>query len=151
MKFSDLTKSIKLITIEEKLVSPELLNAQYNPDRFESYTQCADGLEITKSPHADFLANFQGLNVRESRYYKMHKLYGRDDKWIFAKIDKFMQLHYSIMTDGVKENVIVLEKPLVENDYNDKYEIFEGHHRTASCLVNKIRVPIVVCSFTKNE
>jgi len=140
MKFSDLIKNINENIYTEKVINIEKIKAQYNPDRFKFWRFLHKGpdqevLNMLYSPHYRFLKEYQEqINIKNTTYYNLQKLYGRNDKWIINKINNFIELFESIKKYGCKEKITVLSKPLVENKYNNNFEIFEGHHRL-SCLL----------------
>lgn len=132
--FSKLTKRVDTTNYTEMLVDISQIKAQYNPDRFRFWKELHEGpkgeeLNMLYSPHCRLL---QG---DASSYYKMQKLYGRNDGWIKTKMDGFIEIFNSIQDEGIRDNIHILSKPLVKNKYNDSFEIFEGHHRVACCLV----------------
>ena len=141
MNFKELMKKVdkqKSINIE---IETKKLHAQYNPSRFKYWKSLHEGpkdevLNMIHSPHYRFLKNYKEQNIKTTSYYKLQKLYGRNDKWIRNKIDEFIIMYENIKTNGYEEDpkVIILRTPLVINDYNYSYEIFEGHHRVAICL-----------------
>lgn len=134
MKYAALTKKVDINNYTEILVDINQIKAQYNPDRFKFWKSLHEGpeeevLNMLCSPH------YKLLMGDDRAYYKMQKLYGRNDKWIKKKATAFLDLYSSICEGGVREKIIVLNKPLVKNKYNDGFEIYEGHHRIACCLV----------------
>lgn len=137
--FSKLTKKANLDNYTESLIDINEIKAQYNPDRFKFWKLLHEGpkeevLNMIYSPHCRFLRD------KEAVYYKMHQLYGKNDRWIRNKIKKFINLFEEIKKDGgCRDNIIILKKPLVKNEYNNRFEIFEGHHRVACCLILGIK------------
>ena len=134
MNFSKLTKRVDTNNYMEILVNINQIKAQYNPDRFRYWQALHEGpekevLNMLYSPHYRLLTGGDGV------YYRMQKLYGRNDKWIRKKIEGLRELFNSIKKEGMQENITILNKPLVKNKYNGGFEIFEGHHRLACCLV----------------
>lgn len=143
------SKLLKKIDINNHTISDIIITqikAQYNPDRFKFWKSLHEGpeievLDMVYSPHYRFLkqyVNQKGININKTAYYKLQSMYGRNDKWIHLKIDKFINLFNSVRKEGFKENVIVLSKPVVDNEYNSGFEIFEGHHRIACGLILNI-------------
>lgn len=133
MSFSKLIKNINCDNYKEADVRLDLIKAQYNPDRFKFWKSLHVGpkkevLNMLYSPH------FKLLKGYNDPYIKMQILYGKNDKLINDKVNKLISLCCDILACGLKESIIVLNKPLVENKYNDSFEIFEGHHRLACCL-----------------
>lgn len=134
MKFTRLIKTVDTKDFKEQNVYLDKIKAQYNPERFHLWKSLHDGpekevLNMFYSPHYKFLKD------RDDRtYYKLQRLYGRDNKWIKAKVNKFLSVLESIKKEGFKESIVILETPLVKNRYNNGFEIFEGHHRI-SCSI----------------
>jgi len=141
MNFSKLTKKINENNYTEKVININSIKTQYNPDRFKFWKSLHEGpeeevLNMLYSPHYRFLNQYiQQNNIETTSYYKLQKLYGRKDKWIRNKINKFIELFESIKKEGCREKIIVMSKPLVKNKYNNSFEIFEGHHRVACFLI----------------
>lgn len=132
--FSKLIKKIDLDNYIELSIEINQIKAQYNPDRFRFWKSLHKGPEkevfnMVYSPHYRFLMG------EKNAYYKMHQLYGKNNKWIKEKVNKFKGMFDSIQNEGVYNNIYILRKPLVKNKYNNSFEIFEGHHRLACCLV----------------
>jgi len=125
--------------IETKEVSLNEIFAQYNPDRFKKwkslYSSQSNPLDMSLSPHVDFLRLYEENGLTnggiDTRYYKMHILYGENKKWIEKKIEGFISLYNHIKEGGEVEYPDILYSPIVKNPYNDSYEIYEGHHRVA--------------------
>ncbi len=147
MKFTKLIKNINTNNYTEKDININLIKAQYNPSRFKFWKSLHIGpkqevLNIKYSPHYRLLKQYieQNKNIRNTDYYKLQKLYGRNDKWIKNKINKFINLFEDIKKNGydLNQRIIILNKPIVKNKYNNKYEIFEGHHRITCCLILKL-------------
>lgn len=141
MKFSNLIKKVNVSVYNERVLDVDEIKAQYNPERFRFWKSLHNGpkkevLNMLYSPHYRFLKEYQQqINIKNTSYYKLQKLYGRDHKWIKNKINKFIELFESIKNEGCREKIIILSKPLVINRYNNKYEIFEGHHRLSCFLI----------------
>lgn len=118
-----------------------LLHAQYNPDRFKFWQQVCtnvslkDYLNMKYSPHVALLKQFEENGgrlperIQKTPYYQMHKKYGKSDGWTREKIDKFIDLYKDIKKNGISNPPIILNAPIVINEFNMTYEIFEGHHR----------------------
>lgn len=145
--FSEIIKKVDIKNYVELTININKIKAQYNPDRFEYWKSIHTGpnnevLNMFYSSHYRFLNQYlkkEINNTEDTAYYKLQKLYGRKDKWIRNKIDKFIWLFESIKKDGCKENIIILKNPLVKNIYNNGFEIFEGHHRYACFAILKIK------------
>ena len=147
MTFSQHIKTLKIQIVGDKIISVDDIFAQYNPDRFSKYRQTCCGksrqvLHMQNSPHVSFLKMLESGKLspdqyRGTDYYKMHRLYGKKHKWIAAKIDKFIGL-YAAIRDGklsLDDAPIILKVPVIPNKYNNKHEIWEGHHRVASYVM----------------
>ena len=139
MNFVALTKRVDTSNYYEKMTGPKILKAQYNPERFHLWKSLHKGpekevLNMLYSPHYRFLKN-----RKDKSYYQLQRFFGRNNKWIKDKIKSFLNIFESIKNDGFKESVMIVEKPLIKNKYNSGYEIFEGHHRIACCLVLGIK------------
>ncbi len=139
MKFVQLVRTVDINNYYESLVNPNKVKAQYNPERCHLWKSLHKGPEkeafnMLYSPHYRFL---KYINNRS--YYQLQRLYGRNDKWIQEKIKKFLGVFHSIRDEGFKESLMILEKPLVKNKYNNGFEIYEGHHRVACALFLDIK------------
>jgi len=166
MAFSKYLKNcIKIENICYKTVNIDKIKCQFNPDRFQFYKICIkhnnrDLLKIKYSPHVDLInlffdkINKIGINNfdmelfsknKDSYYYKMQKLYGRDDAWIEKKIFKFINMAFNFDLSKQENYPIILDRPIQFNEYTNSgnYEIWEGHHRLAICYVKKINNPKV--------
>ncbi len=134
MNFRQLVRTVDTSNYYEKMIDPKKLSAQYNPERFHLWKSLHKGPEkesfnMLYSPHYRFLKDSDN-----KPYYRLQRLYGRNNKWIQDKIEKFIGVFHSIEKEGFKESLMILEKPLVKNIYNDGFEIYEGHHRVACAL-----------------
>lgn len=134
MNFRQLVRTVDTTDFCIKTITPSILKAQYNPERFHIWRSLHKGpknkvLDMLFSPHYRFL---QG-NKDES-YYQLQKRYGRNHKWIKNKIKKFLATYESIKVNGFLENILILETPLISNKYNKGFEIYEGHHRVSIAL-----------------
>jgi len=146
MKFSQQIKKVNTNKFQIIKINPKEIKAQYNPDKFKFWKSLHEGpkeevLNMLYSPHYRFLNHYEEQNkklkdFRTTSYYKLQKLYGRNDKWIKDKMCNFILLFESICDIGLRKDclITVLEKPLVKNKYNNNYELFEGHHRLACAL-----------------
>ena len=145
--FSKIIKNVNIKDYDELDIDISKIKAQYNPDRFKYWESIYDGpneevLNMLYSPHYIFLDQYlkHGINnLEKTSYYKLQKLYGRKDKWIRKKINKFIKLFEDISNKGYKNRIIILRKPLVNNTYNNGFEIFEGHHRVSICNILKYK------------
>lgn len=141
MNFSLLLKNINTDKYVISNININQIKAQYNPDRFKLWKSLHKGpepevLNMKYSPHYRLLKQYieQNKNIRDIKntdYYKLQNLYGRNHKWIINKINKFIILYNSISIEGYKDKIIILEKPIIKNKYNSSFEIFEGHHRVS--------------------
>lgn len=140
MKFGKYIKGLKFENEGIEQINPFDIRAQYNPDRFklwESLSSSPDVLGMSISPHYKLLARYDLIGdkvwnkIRNTPYYKMHRLYGKNHKWTIEKIKKFLSLFDDMKINLMEEPVEVLRTPLVNNPYNKGWEIYEGHHRVA--------------------
>ena len=134
MRFRQLVRTVNTYNYYECDIDPRKLKAQYNPERFHMWVSLHNGpkgkeFDMKYSPHYRFLRG------HKEAYWKLQRMYGRNDKWIRNKINKFMGVFESVSRQGFIENISALETPLVKNKYNRGYEIYEGHHRVAIALV----------------
>jgi len=134
MRFRQLVRTVDTYNYYECMIDPNKLKAQYNPERFHMWVSLHNGpkgkeFDMKYSPHYRFLRG------HEEAYWQLQRMYGRNDKWIKNKINKFMEIFNSVSKNGFIENISALEIPLVENIYNTGFEIYEGHHRVAISLV----------------
>ena len=139
MKFRQLVRTVDTNNYYEKMIDPKILKAQYNPERFHLWKSLHEGpkkeaLNMIYSPHYRFLKDRNNKS-----YYRLQRSYGRNNKWIDNKVKKFLGVFKSIKNEGFKESIMVVEKPLVKNKYNNGFEIFEGHHRVACALFLNIK------------
>jgi len=154
MKFSERIKCVSLTNYYKRKIKIDNIKAQYNPDRFKYWKSLHLGppeevLNMRYSPHYRYLSGWYYSDRqpydRHTSYYKLQKMYGRNDHWIVQKIIEFNRLLHSIDDNGFQGEITVLSKPLVENPYNSGFEIFEGHHRLTACLVcGMIKIPCKV-------
>lgn len=129
------------------------IRCQYNPDRFElwkriyTFEKERNILYLNYSPHFSFLFwnKAQNMPVQKTRYYNLQLQYGRNSSWITNKIMKFQSLVEDVKENGVMNNPVVLTRPIVKNDYNDRFEIYEGHHRLAIAIFLDIECYIDLC------
>jgi hypothetical protein len=148
LSYSDLLRMVNVADAKVELVELVVLKAQYNPERFGYWQSLHKGppeqvLNMNYSPHIDLLKNIG--DWQNTSYYEMHRLYGREHKWIEKKIIKFIELFYNIDKIGYTEKIVVLRRPLIVNPYNNSFEIYEGHHRVACLLyLNYLKIPVLV-------
>ena len=145
---SYLHDKVRIILIREEDISIDKICCQYNPDKFDSYRkytfQIGNPLSIQNSPHYDLLKRLQSfgrdkliLHIKNTNYWLMQKAYGRDDKWIMDKVNKFLDLYTLANKGTVLEMPDILDKPIITNPYNSEFEIWEGHHRMAIFAILK--------------
>jgi hypothetical protein len=126
----------------EKIIEINKIKAQYNPDRFKYWLSLHNGpypdaLNMKYSPHYRFLIEYEknnNLDWRNTPYYQLQKLYGRKKDWIYEKIEKFLTIYGVLKNYGKVDPIQVVSKPFIPSVFNNSYEIFEGHHRTACYL-----------------
>lgn len=145
-----LSSNYNFIEIERKTLSLDEISAQYNPERFKQYKSVYKGaddgvLDMNQSPHCKLLTDYynKGDNVWKNfsnhPYYLMQRRYGKSRKSAFDKAKRLTALFDEIKTNGFKGRISVIEKPIVSNPYNNGYEIYDGHHRAACCIVLGIK------------
>jgi len=130
------------------MIEPEKLKAQYNPERFHMWKSLHNGpkgeeLNMLYSPHYRFLRG------HEEAYWKLQRMYGRNNKWIKTKIKKFVGVFENIKKEGFIENLFALEMPLVVNNYNEGFEIYEGHHRVSIALF--LGLDVIPCEIIRRK
>jgi len=116
--------------IGEEEINLDTLYAQYNPSRNRYYKLVSKSMLIKDSPHVDFLRQYEhnkDFKYSKTNYYKMHQLYGKKHPWINQKCGKFLTLYNRIKEGKEVDKIIALKN-------ENKYEIYEGHHR-ASCFI----------------
>jgi len=122
------------------------ISTQYNPDRFAQYKSVHDGaydivLKMSESPHCKLLREYEekGEQVwkgfKKSPYYRMQRKFGKRKKRAIAKAKSLIELYESIKRNGFKGRIKVIDKPIVPNPFSSGFEIYDGHHRVACCLV----------------
>jgi len=136
---------IDLIEVETRRLPIEKLHVQYNPDRFEKYKSLHNGpldtvLDMNTSPHCRLLKDYEKnggriwSGIKKCAYYKMQRLYGKNHRSAVSKVEKFIELYENIKSVGFDSDIIVVNKPIIENKHNSDYEIYTGHHRVACCI-----------------
>jgi hypothetical protein len=148
MRFRELVRTVDTSRYYFCMIKTEVLKAQYNPERFHIWKGLHNGppdkvLDMRYSPHYRFLKG------DEDPYWKLQAKYGRKSKWIKNKIQKFREVYDNILKEGFYENISALEIPLVENEYNKSFEIYEGHHRVAIALV--LRLDVIPCEVIRRK
>lgn len=148
MNFRKLVRTVDTEDFYEMLADPNTLKAQYNPQRFHFWKSLHKGpsgeeLNMIYSPHYRFLRG------HEEAYWQLQRYYGRGNKWIKNKINKFIDTFESIKKDGFTENMSALERPLVGNPFNKGFEIYEGHHRVACALV--LGIDAIPCEIIRRK
>lgn len=149
MKYSDMTKKVRLTLVEEREINTLNCFAQYNPDRFKVWCKCCssnlDPLSISFAPHMELLdllykdktmdwTKTLQRQAKATKYFHMHLLYGKSPAWALRKCRSVRDMFLEIIRDEqVKEPVTLLTRPLVDNPYTDGFEIYEGHHRVSIC------------------
>ncbi|MHA1233209.1 MAG: hypothetical protein ACTSPQ_21510 [Candidatus Helarchaeota archaeon] len=149
MNYRQLVKKVDTSNFYIDTVDISKIRAQYNPERFHLWKSLHKGPEIEAlnmifSPHYRFLKD-----QSDKSYYKLQRMYGRNNKWIQEKIKKFLDVFESMKTEGLKKNVVIVEKPLIKNKYNQGFEIFEGHHRIACALV--LKMELIQCEIIRRK
>ena len=136
---------VSLVKVSNTVLPVDQLHVQYNPDRFEKYKSLHKGtsetlLKMHASPHCRLLKAYERegssifTNIKNYDYYKMQRFYGKSHKSAVSKAERFVDLYENIKNAGFNTSIIVVEKPIIENRYNTKCEIYTGHHRVACCI-----------------
>ena len=164
-KFSDYIKNeVSFVKIENRHLPIERLHVQYNPERFEKYKSVHDGsldtvLNMSVSPHCRLLETYKRegekiwSKIKKSSYYKMQRRFGKNSRRAILKARKLIKLYEDIKENGFNSSIIVLEQPLIVNEFNRGYEILEGHHRVACCIslgIESVDSEIVQANFRKS-
>jgi len=148
MNFRQLVRTVDTKKYYFQMIEPEKLKAQYNPERFHMWKSLHNGpkgeeLNMLYSPHYRFLRG------HEEAYWKLQRMYGRNNKWIKTKIKKFVGVFENIKKEGFIENLFALEMPLVVNNYNEGFEIYEGHHRVSIALF--LGLDVIPCEIIRRK
>ncbi len=126
-----------------QFISVNELRVQRHPKRYNLYAELFEPgsenvLNMDYSPHCEFLRMYikckrAGVKFVWSvtRYYKMHDLYGKPHHLIVAKCSKFIKMFENINETKNMTLPVVIRK-------DDYYEIWDGHHRVACCIVLKM-------------
>lgn len=160
MSYCNKLKKLKFYKEKEIVLHPRDLSAQYNPDRFNLWKKACEGvkderyLDLKFSPHVHFLTIYSSgsllENIYKTPYYKMHKLYGKNDDWIKNKIKSFLSIYEDVKHSGIKEPPTILKSPIEINPYNSSYEIYEGHHRCSIAYFLDIDIKCEVINYENN-
>ena len=137
MTYKYLLKYDTILTKIGEITLPDVIHAQYNPDRFAEWERhCAclnmDKLNMEYSPHVSCL---RGGND----YELLQMSYGHNAQYASNREVKLFHLRDSIAKKGVCERPMLLEAPRVKNRFNAGMEIYEGHHRIACCIALGIK------------
>jgi len=136
---------ISLVKVRDTVLPVEQLHVQYNPDRFEKYKSLHKGptgtvLDMNASPHCRLLEAYERdgneifSNIKEYDYYKMQRYYGKSHKAAVSKTKRLVELYENVKNAGFNTSIVVVDKPIIENEYNSNCEIYTGHHRVACCI-----------------
>ena len=144
MNFAKYLKTIKLEAIDIKHIPIDKISCQFNHDRYKHWIKtCGNSFSIRSGPYWEYLSTRS-----TKKYTKLFKLYGRSEVWITNNILKFQIMHGNIANHGFDEECglpIILEEPVLPNEYNSTYEIWEGHRRLSICLYLGIKQRVKVC------
>lgn len=159
MSYKDILTSIKLHKMTDEIVTVHDLLCQHNPDRYNIWKKYAyktfyfgspyDTLHVLNSPHYDFMLKILKIGyvkfamdswklTTNTNYYKLQREYGRDHAGAINKMENFYQLFHSMRVEGMKEQPMVLNDPIVPVKDEQKlhnYEIYEGHHRIVVAII----------------
>jgi glycosyltransferase involved in cell wall biosynthesis len=147
---------ISLVNIKNTILPVDQLHVQYNPDRFEQYKSLHKGpldtvLDMSASPHCRVLEAYRQnghkifANIKRCDYYRMQRFYGKSHKAAISKTKRLVELYENIKNVGFNTSIVVVDKPIIENEYNSNYEIYTGHHRVACCI--QLGIKTVPCRF----
>jgi len=157
MNYSQLLKEIKFIEVGQSKISTNSISCQYNYDRFHLYKKyCLDQsspLNIKNAPHLDLLKKYdRNKIIKNSLYHQMHYAYGKPKLWVKEKVKKFIELYKDINENGLKNPIQVLKNPIIKNEYNNNWEVYEGHHRLAIYYHLGIKeIPCIIIDFKKGD
>ncbi len=135
-------KRPKLEVIKTHGVAIDLLHFQYEPDNFiKRFFPGPDKsmLEIVNTPHYRFIKLYQEIGgeimnrLNETPYIRLMTAWGRDAKHNVWKAKRFIQTYNSIRKNGISKPIVILEEPLHQKTFEQGYEIYHGHHRSAVC------------------
>jgi glycosyltransferase involved in cell wall biosynthesis len=140
-----LKNEVDMVEIASEPLPVSELSVQYNPERFAQYKSLHKGpaettLNMSVSPHCRILQDYETnkkdflANMTKNDYYKMQRLFGKSHKAAVSKVTRLVKLYESIRKDGFTSKIIVSTEPVIANEYNHGYEIYEGHHRVACCI-----------------
>lgn len=138
------TTKYRLKPIKQLSISISKLHFQYVPKEFhkEFYKgSTKDMMKVENSPHYSFIKLYSEIGGKifkeynNTDYIKMMKKWGRDDKHNVWKMKRFIDTYTSIKRQGFYGQLSVLEEPLYEKLFEDGFEIYHGHHRSAICLL----------------
>jgi hypothetical protein len=152
---------MEIEVIHTCIINIDYIKAQYNPNRFRALMINSDStfepLAIGGLPHINLINRYINdgrpktlATIDSSPYGKMQKRYGHILNEIENRAKRLFALYEDIKINGLKERPEIMIQPLLQNDYNDSYEIYEGHHRLACCYVlNQKYVEVDVCRRVK--
>ncbi len=142
MKFAEHRRKLKLVPVKDVYIPLNKIKIQYNGDLHKAWKKvCGTSYRIDSTPYYYYLKH-----RRLDKYLELMRLYGRSDTWTTNNIAKFVQLVESIKENGYQgELPVVLEKPILENDYNNGCEVWEGHRRLSICLYMGIKQKVKLC------
>ncbi len=142
MNFAGYKQSLELKQTEYKYISFDKIKCQFNPDVKAYWLGICGGYSIDATPYYHY------LNTSSSfKYEQLMKSFGRTVDWIKDDIKKFDILYEDIKAKGFDHKKSIpelLENPVLENKYNDSYEIWEGHRRLSICKFLDIPVKVKV-------
>jgi len=134
-------KSKKPHKIRNAKIPVDELYFQYVPSTFrrEFFPGPEESmLRLDNSPHYEFCMLYREIGdqiwkqYKETDYIKLMIAWGRDDKHNRWKVRRFLDTFSSIQKNGIRNRIIVLEKPMYKKFFKRGYEIFHGHHRASS-------------------
>jgi glycosyltransferase involved in cell wall biosynthesis len=136
---------VSLVKVRDAVFPVEQLHVQYNPDRFKKYKSLHKGptgtvLDMHASPHCRLLEAYERdgneifSNIKKHDYYKMQRYYGKSHRAAVSKTKRLVELYENMKNAGFNTSIVVVDKPIIENEYNSDCEIYTGHHRVACCI-----------------
>ncbi|KKL92517.1 hypothetical protein LCGC14_1883890 [marine sediment metagenome] len=131
-----------------ELIETDVLLVEYNAKRYFQYVSLfskeQNNIRSMKiSPMYKFILEYTicGIGGKKfdyvnTKYYEMQRAYGRSHSQAMVKMSNFIKLFRDIRINGLNKI------PFIIPDGNGLYQIKDGHHRIACCMVlNKKKVP----------
>lgn len=138
--FAEYRKTLTLIELGIVTIPIISIKCQFNPDFEDVWLKICGDYKIESTPYYHYLTTGS-----IDKYIELFRGYGRTEGWITQNIIKFKALTEDISKNGIKELPIVLVKPIIHNEHNDEYEVWEGHRRLSIALFNGIQQKVLLC------